>query len=60
MEATKYVTPDLGEIAMRLASHGSGAEVLDLLDALCYLDSCARNEYNADYFRVLMSTLARI
>lgn len=34
MESTKYVTPDLGEIAMRLASHGSGSEVVDLLDAL--------------------------
>lgn len=57
----EYQKHDLAEIAMNIsAAAGCGAESLDVLDALYWLDTAAQNEYSADYFRVMLNALARI
>lgn len=57
----EYKRHDLAEIAMNISAvAGCGAESLDVLDALYWLDTAAQNEYNADYFRVMLNALARV
>lgn len=57
----EYKKHDLAEIAMNIAAAtGCGAESLDVLDALYWLDTAAQNEYNAEYFRVMLNVLAQI
>lgn len=60
-EMRKYEKHDLAEIAMHIAAaSGCGAESLDVLDALYWLDAAAQNEYNPEFFRVMLNVLAHI